>query len=157
MYTLNRALNHFLVSQLSTLRHVSHFANYNSDRRVPNLPNLQVELLRSKPEAVSNSRLLQVAVIGVPNAGKSTLINQLVGWNICAVSKKVHTTRKMAKAMFCEGETQVVFLDTPGCVDQNETKRLYPFHFLMISYINHVSSFTATTWNHHLLWIQNEL
>jgi len=94
-------------------------------RRIPNLPHLQKELLRIPPQKVAEPRLLQVAVLGLPNAGKSTLVNQLVGWNVCTVSKKVHTTRKTARAVFMEDDTQIVFLDTPGCVDAIESKKFH--------------------------------
>jgi GTP-binding protein Era len=55
-----------------------------------------------------------VAIVGAPNAGKSTLLNQLVGAKISIVSKKVQTTRARITAIAMEGETQLVFLDTPG-------------------------------------------
>ncbi len=53
------------------------------------------------------SRLLRVNILGVPNSGKSTLINQIVGFNICAHSPKVHTTRHNARAILTEENTQV--------------------------------------------------
>lgn len=91
---------------------------------------------------MKESKVLKVAIIGVPNAGKSTLINEIVGRNVrvdisifmyillevlefihyswllqvFAVSKKVHTTRCTAKAVLVQDDTQVVFLDTPGLV-----------------------------------------
>lgn len=55
-----------------------------------------------------------VAIVGAPNAGKSTLLNQLVGAKISIVSKKVQTTRARITAIAMEGETQIIFLDTPG-------------------------------------------
>jgi GTP-binding protein Era len=55
-----------------------------------------------------------VAIVGAPNAGKSTLLNQLVGAKISIVSKKVQTTRARITAIAMEGDTQLVFLDTPG-------------------------------------------
>jgi GTPase len=54
------------------------------------------------------------AIIGAPNAGKSTLVNQLVGSKISIVSHKVQTTRARIRAILAEGETQVVLVDTPG-------------------------------------------
>ena len=61
-------------------------------------------------------KFLQVSVIGMPNAGKSTLVNQLVGTKISAVSKKVHTTRRNVLGIKVEGSTQLVFSDSPGLV-----------------------------------------
>lgn len=56
----------------------------------------------------------QIALIGAPNAGKSTLTNFLVGQKISIVSPKVQTTRNTIKAIMIEDQTQIVFLDTPG-------------------------------------------
>ncbi|XP_024941796.1 GTPase Era, mitochondrial isoform X2 [Cephus cinctus] len=70
-----------------------------------------------------NLKSLNVAVLGMPNAGKSTLVNQLVCRPICPTSKKVHTTRVKASAIYCEDDTQLVFMDTPGLVTKQEKNR----------------------------------
>ena len=54
------------------------------------------------------------AIIGAPNAGKSTLINALVGSKVAIVSPKVQTTRMPVRGIAMTGETQIVFVDTPG-------------------------------------------
>ncbi len=54
------------------------------------------------------------AIIGAPNAGKSTLVNRLVGTKIAIVSPKVQTTRMPVRGVAMRGETQIVFVDTPG-------------------------------------------
>ncbi len=54
------------------------------------------------------------AIIGAPNAGKSTLVNQLAGSKISIVSHKVQTTRARIRAIIVEGQSQVVLVDTPG-------------------------------------------
>ena len=54
------------------------------------------------------------AVIGAPNAGKSTLVNRLVGAKVSIVTQKVQTTRFPIKGVAIEGEAQIVLVDTPG-------------------------------------------
>ena len=54
------------------------------------------------------------AIIGAPNAGKSTLVNALVGTKVAIVSPKVQTTRMPVRGVAVKDETQVVFVDTPG-------------------------------------------
>ncbi|NNE25037.1 MAG: GTPase Era [Rhizobiales bacterium] len=54
------------------------------------------------------------AIIGAPNAGKSTLINRLVGAKVCIVTHKVQTTRARIRAIAIKDLTQIVFVDTPG-------------------------------------------
>ena len=55
-----------------------------------------------------------VAVIGAPNAGKSSLVNAMVGAKVSIVTHKVQTTRARVRGVAVEGETQIVFIDTPG-------------------------------------------
>lgn len=55
-----------------------------------------------------------VALIGAPNAGKSTLLNQLVGAKVSIVTHKVQTTRSLVRGIAIHEQTQVVFVDTPG-------------------------------------------
>ncbi len=54
------------------------------------------------------------AIIGAPNAGKSTLVNALVGSKVAIVSPKVQTTRMAIRGVAMQGQTQIVFVDTPG-------------------------------------------
>ncbi|HEY0106509.1 MAG TPA: GTPase Era [Rhizomicrobium sp.] len=54
------------------------------------------------------------AVIGAPNAGKSTLVNALVGSKVAIVSPKVQTTRMAVRGVAVKNDTQIVFVDTPG-------------------------------------------
>ena len=55
-----------------------------------------------------------VALIGEPNAGKSTLLNRMVGAKVSIVTHKVQTTRTRIRGVALEGEAQIVFVDTPG-------------------------------------------
>lgn len=55
-----------------------------------------------------------IAVIGIPNAGKSTLINRLVGEKVSITSRKSQTTRFRVRGIFIKDATQVVLIDTPG-------------------------------------------
>ena len=55
-----------------------------------------------------------VALIGEPNAGKSTLTNQMVGAKVSIVTHKVQTTRARIRGVAIEGDAQIVFVDTPG-------------------------------------------
>ena len=54
------------------------------------------------------------AVIGAPNAGKSTLVNRLVGAKVSIVTRKVQTTRFPVRGVAMEGRTQIILVDTPG-------------------------------------------
>ncbi|NOX84305.1 MAG: GTPase Era [Alphaproteobacteria bacterium] len=62
----------------------------------------------------SETKCIMVAVIGAPNAGKSTLVNALVGAKVSIVTQKVQTTRARIRGIAVEGDVQLVFIDTPG-------------------------------------------
>lgn len=62
-----------------------------------------------------------IAIIGAPNAGKSTLLNQIIGSKISIVTPKVQTTRSTLKAIYVQDETQLVFVDTPGIFTPKRT------------------------------------
>lgn len=65
-----------------------------------------------------------VTVIGAPNAGKSTLVNKMVGAKVSIVSPKVQTTRTRVLGISIRGVSQVVFIDTPGIFTPREREKL---------------------------------
>jgi GTP-binding protein Era len=68
----------------------------------------------SENTAAAPTRSGFVALIGAPNAGKSTLVNQLVGTKVSIVTHKVQTTRAIVRGIATHDRTQIVFVDTPG-------------------------------------------
>ena len=63
---------------------------------------------------MTDTRAGFVALIGEPNAGKSTLLNRMVGAKVSIVTHKVQTTRARIRGVAIEGDAQIVFVDTPG-------------------------------------------
>ncbi|WP_394890977.1 GTPase Era [Mesorhizobium sp. AaZ16] len=68
----------------------------------------------TEPENPVETRSGFVALIGAPNAGKSTLVNQLVGAKVSIVTHKVQTTRAIVRGIATRNNAQIVFVDTPG-------------------------------------------
>ena len=62
----------------------------------------------------NNCKSGYVAIIGRPNVGKSTLMNALIGQKIAITSDKPQTTRNRIIGVYTHGDTQLVFIDTPG-------------------------------------------
>lgn len=72
----------------------------------------------------SETRCGFVTVIGAPNAGKSTLVNRMVGAKVSIVSPKVQTTRTRVLGIAVQGLSQIVFIDTPGIFTPREREKL---------------------------------
>ncbi|XP_061433728.1 GTPase Era, mitochondrial-like [Lethenteron reissneri] len=87
------------------------------------LPDAHAAQMALTPDQPSCPRLLRVAIIGAPNAGKSTLANQILGRKVFGVSRKVHTTRCTSAGVLTEDDAQIVLLDTPGLTSPSRSKR----------------------------------
>ncbi|KAF9213668.1 Era Like 12S Mitochondrial RRNA Chaperone 1 [Podila verticillata] len=75
-------------------------------------------------EQPSHPEIAHIAIVGSPNAGKSTLVNDLVKSNVSIVSVRPHTTRGRIKAVLTQSDKQIVFYDTPGVVPEKNISRL---------------------------------
>ncbi|XP_061658786.1 GTPase Era, mitochondrial [Syngnathoides biaculeatus] len=98
-------------------------SHYRLPASVPPDRGEHMSLLLRHPDQPEHAKVLKVAIIGSPNAGKSTLSNQLLGRKVFAVSKKVHTTRKRALGVLTEDDTQIILLDTPGLTTPSKVKK----------------------------------
>ncbi|CAI5702500.1 unnamed protein product [Peronospora effusa] len=73
------------------------------------------------PDEPANPKALNLAVIGRPNAGKSSIMNSLLNVTISAVSPKYNTTRDRILGIFTAGDAQLSFYDTPGLIKPKES------------------------------------
>jgi len=71
-----------------------------------------------------NTRVASIAVVGAPNAGKSSLTNSMIENRVSAVSRKMNTTRRRMVGAYTSGSRQLVFWDTPGVVERQFVKSL---------------------------------
>ena len=80
------------------------------------------------------NKLIKIALIGNTNAGKSTLMNSMIGTNVSIINRKINTTQNIIKGIVNINDTQIIFYDTPGSNLLNSTftyqKRRENFHIL---------------------------
>ena len=69
-------------------------------------------------------KCIKVAFAGLPNAGKSSLTNAIVGEKISIISPKVQTTRDIIKGVYVNGDTQIIIIDTPGLFIPKKSRML---------------------------------
>ncbi|ALC41055.1 CG7488 [Drosophila busckii] len=117
-YWLTSSLKLLNSNKLRSVRSLSASTQINGEKALSTEP---------PPDTVNNEdaqqKTLHIAVIGVPNVGKSTFINNVVNHRVCPTSAKVHTTRKATTGVLTTGQTQLVFYDTPGLVTQSEIRK----------------------------------
>ncbi len=77
------------------------------------------------------TKIGQVTIIGKPNAGKSTLLNSILGVKLSIVTPKPQTTRKNVLGIYSENNTQIIFVDTPGII-----KPKYEMQNIMMNYVD---------------------
>ena len=75
--------------------------------------------------SIENQKAGFVAVVGRPNAGKSTMLNHLVGEKLAMVSKKAQATRKRMNIIVMHGNAQIIFVDTPGIHEKERLLNQY--------------------------------
>lgn len=76
-----------------------------------------------KVDEPTNEKIIKVAIIGAPNAGKSSIINSMTNHRICPISRKVHTTLTKSTNIHIQQNTQMILFDTPGLTTVNENKK----------------------------------
>lgn len=82
------------------------------------------DTIEEKPDHErTNEKTIKVAIIGAPNAGKSSIINTITNHRICPTSRKVHTTLNQSANIFNKNNTQMILFDTPGLTTTSENKK----------------------------------
>jgi GTP-binding protein Era len=88
-----------------------------------------MEPLPTTAELKFDTKTIIVTILGKPNAGKSTLMNLLIDYRLSIITPKVQTTRNIIKGIITKGNTQFIFLDTPGIFEpKNSLEKLIVKH-----------------------------
>ena len=90
-----------------------------------------------------------VNIFGKPNAGKSTLLNALMGEKMAIVSHKVQTTRHRIKAILTEKDYQIIFSDTPGIIEPR-----YKLHEKMMAAVKNALENDEIAWSRYKSYTQ---
>ncbi|KAF5397496.1 GTP binding protein era [Paragonimus heterotremus] len=119
--TMGRAQRHLPASLSLRFNSTSMCLSPNLGKLAASVPATKSEylqkLLIQQPKTPTDARVLKIAVIGCVNAGKSSLVNMLIKWRVCAVAGKAHTTRSKQMAALMQDNVQLVFVDLPGLVN----------------------------------------
>ncbi|GAW82878.1 GTPase Era [Plasmodium gonderi] len=75
------------------------------------------------PDQPKNPKFLKIALIGAPNAGKSSLLNSILNKTISAVSPKINTTKQDIKGIYTKDNVQLIFIDSPGIIPSHKKKK----------------------------------
>ena len=100
------------------------------------------EIEEEKKEKELNTKSGVVAIIGLPNVGKSTLLNQILGTKVSIVSPKPQTTRFNVRGIFTRDNVQIIFIDTPGIHDPKDLFN----KFMVKEAINVLEDVDAIVW-----------
>lgn len=105
-------------------KNINALSNNQDFRPVASSESHHHSLVLRDPNQPINPKILRVSVLGMPNAGKSTFINSVLGKKVLATSEKVDTTTENINAVTTIDDTQILFQDTPGIVGIHKAKRL---------------------------------
>lgn len=85
--------------------------------------NTTITKIDASDAETKQEKIIKVAIIGAPNAGKSSFINTITNHRICPTSRKVHTTLSQSTNIYNKDKTQMILFDTPGLTTVKENKK----------------------------------